>query len=519
MSASAWSHRHSLLPLLLSIVILSACAKHPWHYTPPPGPTTPSQKFDAHYDTTHLDPNTAPRNVDWFPQTQGLVPNPDQCNHGQPYSSGCTQDTIFKDKPDLRHDPFCFIGKITSGSPYQSFFGHADWMVAQYNGSIGWFNYGADFDYDLFLVPGADNLPSAPGNQHGITTNNNYVADDKKNPQYIEMEFDSDETNLAFTKGWWNDFKTSGENDDVDAMADLLHPPNPEGKRTLGCGAAVGLFGLDCDHGCRSELHPIYGLAIQRKDDPNDNQWSILARNWGTGGYCSQYNDQLAEGSISILLPYTSSQQPTSAEIQNFTASAYSDSVKFECPTIYFNNGQTFVNLTLPAPDQQPVASFTLTLHWPSGAQPSACTQLPLEPKAMAFSTARQPTAEPKGEDSMRDLLYSAAQRKNPSLKRLNFERDILPELPQTHPSVQKLKTMRKMVALPQARCETIDVKTGTPPPVPLPKTAIHNLAKDGPKQIRDDGIRSFICKNLDATKLPPGIDEQQYRKACKGAK
>jgi hypothetical protein len=54
-------------------------------------------------------------------------------------------------------------------------------MAAQFDGGIRWFNFGDDFDYDLFLAPGNDRLPSVPGNQHGITTNNNHVGDDKNN--------------------------------------------------------------------------------------------------------------------------------------------------------------------------------------------------------------------------------------------------------------------------------------------------------------------------------------------------
>ena len=76
----------SLTVLTFAILVLCACPRHQWHYTAPAAPT-PSQNFDAHYDTAHPDPNGAPRNVDWFPQLQGHVPNPDQCNDGQPFSS------------------------------------------------------------------------------------------------------------------------------------------------------------------------------------------------------------------------------------------------------------------------------------------------------------------------------------------------------------------------------------------------------------------------------------------------
>jgi hypothetical protein len=66
------------------------------------------------------------------------------------------------------------------------FFGHADWMVTQYDGNIGWMNLGDDSDYDLVLVPG--NVSSGTGIGHGITANNNELSDRSSSPRYIELE-------------------------------------------------------------------------------------------------------------------------------------------------------------------------------------------------------------------------------------------------------------------------------------------------------------------------------------------
>lgn len=508
--------------LLTSLAVLTvlpflACAKKQWRYTPPSAPA-PSKDFDAHFDSAQLDPNGAARNVDWQPQLLGRIPNPDTCNDGQPYSSACTQNKPFQDQPDGLHEAFCFIGKLTSGSPYQSFFGHADWMVSQFNGAIGWYNFGDDWDYDLFLIPGSDHLPPAPPapfNEHGITTNNNHITDDKS-PQYIEMEFDSNETNSAFTKGWWNEFKTSGQDDDVAAMARLLHPDN----NNLACGSAVGLFGLDCDHGCRSELHPIYGLAIQRKEKADDNEWSIMARNWGTGGYCSQYNDQLAETNISLVLPYNSSQPPTSIEVKDFVSAANTPTAKFGCPAVYFQNGQAIVNLMLPPPEQQPVASFSLILQWPAGAEPVACTQLSKNaPAIMSLSPEHPGKPGPmRGEDYMGTLVRAAAQRQNPTLKRPQLEKDILSAEPQSQARMQSFKKMAE-VAPPSPCDKTLTLTPGVPQPAPLKK--IHRLQKDLPKQARDDATRNYICHSyrMKSFALPPGTTQQDFNQACKGVK
>jgi hypothetical protein len=496
MSAST---RTCALAPLLATLLLCACPKKEWHYAPPPAPA-PAKDFDAQFDSAHLDPNGAARDVDW----RTHIPNPDSCNSGQPYTPACTQNAIFQDQPDLRHQAFCFIGKLTSPSPYQSFFGHADWMVAQYNGSIGWFNFGDDFDYDLFLIPGA---------ARGITTNNNHLTTNNTSPQYIEMEFDSGETDSAFTKGWWNDFKTLGEaNDDRDALAKLFHPSQPN---ALACGSAVGLFGLDCDHGCRSELHPVYGLAIQRTEKADDNEWSILARNWGTGGYCSQYNDQLAETNISIVLPYTSSQPPTKAEVADFASAANNSSATIGCPTLWFKDGQTVVNLTLPPPDQQAVAAFSLKLQWPAGAEPIACTQPPAAEHAIMALAAEHAATPARGESYMGALLQAAKQSQSPGAKPPNLEKDILPTLPKFQ---SRLKSMA--LAPPPQTCDgSIPITPGLPTPAPL--QTVHSLKKDQRKQLRDDSIRAYICKNY-RTKtfpLPSGTTPQDLDQACKGVK
>jgi len=508
-----------LLPAVLVLcftLLFSACPKKQWQYTPPPAPS-PGKDFDAHYDATQLDPNGAARNIDWQPQLSGRIPNPDACNDGQPYSSACTRNNPFLDQPDGLNEAFCFVGKLASGSPVQPFYGHADWMLSQFNGSIGWFNFGDDWDYGLMLIPASDHLPPAPPatNEHGITTNNNHVTDDKS-PQYIEMEFNSLEVDPAFEKGWWNAFEMSGHNNDAAALAQLFHP----NQKTLACGSAVGLFGLDCDHGCRSELHPIYGIAIQRTEDPNDNEWSVMARNWGTGGYCSQYNDELAATNITIDLPYNSSQPPTSVQVQDFSSASTSSSAQVGCPSVYFQNGQTVVNLTLPPAEQQPVASFTLKIQWPAGAQPVSCTQPNVDTtKMMALSPEHAPINGPmRGEDYMGALVHSAAQSQTPGIQHIDLEKDILPAVPQSQDRMQSLK---KMSLAPPARpCDgTLTVKSGLPQPAPV--TTAHKLKIDPSKRVRDQAVRNYVCHNYKMKKftLPPNTSQQDFDQACKGVK
>jgi hypothetical protein len=503
----------SAMSLFLAALILSGCPKKEWHYTPPPAPT-PTETFDVQFDAAHLDPNGAARNVDWHPQLSGQIPDPDACNKDQPYTPACTQNKPFLDQPDGIDEAFCFIGKETA-PPYEPFFGHADWMPAQFNGSIGWFNFGLDDDYDLMIVPASDNLPptsSGAPNEHGITTNNNHVTDDKS-PQYIEMEFYSDEIDPAFAKGWWKDFRENGINDNVDALQKLMHPSQPN---TLACGSAVGLFGLDCDHGCRSELHPLYGVAIQQTEDPSNNVWSIMARNWGTGGYCSRYNDELAENSLSLLLPYISSLPPISATVQDFVSIGNSSSARVSCPAIYFNNGQTILNIALPSPEQQPAAAFTLTLKWPSGAHAAACTQTAPEAAEAIATRALTPEHGNKlnGEQYMGALWHAAYQSQHPGNPHPTLERDVLSTVPETQ---SRMQALTPLTASAETCTAPLAIKTG-PPPAPTPIQKTHPLKIDAHKQTRDQRVLKYICNSYKAKPfaLPQGTTQQDLDQACK---
>jgi hypothetical protein len=50
----------------------------------------------------------------------------------------------------------------------------------------------------------------------------------------------------------------------------------------------TGLMGLDCEHSCSTELHPVWAMAVRVKSDPADVVWAIFVRNWGNEGFCSQ---------------------------------------------------------------------------------------------------------------------------------------------------------------------------------------------------------------------------------------
>jgi len=512
-TTQCWTFRKRLAKLAITAVLVvftAACARRPWQYAPPAPPAL-GKDFDTHWDPKNVDPNGAPKSPDWAPQLQGTIPDPNKCGGGNPYNPPCTDDKPFLDPPNVFTEGFCYIGKLLSGSPL-GFFGHADWMVAQYDGNIGWLNFADDTDYNLVLVPG----PVAPGSGigHGITTNNNHLSDRSGAPQFIELEFASEETDPVFTTGFWGQFKTLGEAYDSfnpqplgDQLADLLHPGQGS---TLACGSTVGLFGLDCDHGCRSEVHPVYALAIQRKEERNDNEWAVLVRNWGTGGFCASYNEQLAETSMSLVLPYSSAQPPSSVEVNDFLPTG-----GVSCPKAYFQNGQLLLNFTLQSPQSGGAAAMTIKVVWPEGAQPSACVHVDTAELRMAMAAeAKHAPAEMSGEEYAGALLRAANQGRRPDLKK-----DVVEPYLQT-PKIQLRlqKAQRALPAQSQPSCGVIPVVVGSPPP--SVKVAVRRMARDPSLQLRPEAVVATVCAKYRDGSLPlPVGTKADLDRACKNVK
>ncbi len=148
-------------------------------------------------------------------------------------------------------------------------------MPATWQGPVTWDGHsspGTDDDYNVNVVP-----PAA----EGLTISSE---------GHIHSEFDSDETIDHFRTPWWNSFHDAVDRDDASARAMI------DGKLAI----VVGLTGLDCEHGCATELHPVYALAIHVNDNPLDDTWAIFVRNWGNEGYCSQYQHPLDTNRIAF---------------------------------------------------------------------------------------------------------------------------------------------------------------------------------------------------------------------------
>jgi hypothetical protein len=118
----------------------------------------------------------------------------------------------------------------------------------------------------------------------------------------LQVEFDSDETvdDWDNTDTWWDDFHHNKVDESDDAARDAI-----DGKFAI----VIGEAGIDLEHGCHIELHPVYAMFVHIKDDPNDDQWAFFVRNWGDEGYCGNnqvyYHNPLAsDNSITVRIPH-----------------------------------------------------------------------------------------------------------------------------------------------------------------------------------------------------------------------
>lgn len=241
--------------------------------------------------------------------------------------------------------------------------GHLNWTPATYMGTVHWEDHALDDDYDWAFWP---------ANQSGLTT---------ANPNAIHMEFDSDETVDNISAGLWNTFHD---------MVDLANPTpgivfgdipthHPE-------AIAIGLLGLDVEHDSYSELHPLFGLAIHVKDDPADDQWAILSRNWGNEGFCSDTLETLEIDSLTFFIPHAN------AGVTTKQAAFYSnnDGKTF---SVTPQNGGALVTFYLGRPDERTVIMGDIHLTWTNPPLVSARSAL-LSP----FGRGGQSEAAPANE-------------------------------------------------------------------------------------------------------------------------
>ena len=205
---------------------------------------------------------------------------------GEPPNNPCTTQPISIDLP--KYDLFseilhktCILGEIFVEHRPRALYGHVNWFPATYTGTVGLAVENVDGDYELELMR---------DDAAGLTTGNNGK---------LGLEFSSYEVAPYFANGWWKKFRDalnqfSNAWEAVDGgPSDIPSPVVFDEEQFLqdqvvGRFAIVsGLFNLDCEHDCHTELHPVWALALSTGDDPDAQAWAMFVRNWGNQGWCS----------------------------------------------------------------------------------------------------------------------------------------------------------------------------------------------------------------------------------------
>ncbi len=344
----------------------------------PTGTTSPNATMDLISDT--VDPNNLPLNP-WWAYEKGVGRPPGGTPHPDP-DIQCGLTYIDPDNVDLginllgnqctTQSPSVNQGTGLNGELCRHaavdnvLAGHLNWFVSTYTGTIEWQDFsGSEFNTNDLLSPGDDdyNFTLAPDSGTGLTTSR---------PQWIGLEFNSDEVVDRINKGWWNDFH--------DLVNIYAGADGAAGQRIRDAPAiAIGLMGLDSEHGAYTELHPVYGLAIHlipnnapnENNVPNSDDWVFLARNFGNEGYCANGNLTVPElSTISFFIPRQNAVGDDPASPTALTE-LYSTTDK-NSVAVNFVPGGAIISFDVGSPRDQTVYSGHVQFHWRLSTAPDA---------------------------------------------------------------------------------------------------------------------------------------------------
>jgi len=292
----------------------------------PPDPVQSGFAFDVMSST--FDPNGLPFNPAWSwqlrPGNRDKIPDTGMCHNFSvrewstippnpdaimsPYFADCTDqaDESTVDQATGVNEALCDTYSI----PYlgDTFPGHVNWFPVTVEGDGGWITLGDDDDYTF-----------------------SYTRDDGScllcvnNRDFIHVEFDSDETVDHFSTTEWNQLHKAV--DDFMSAAGVVKYCEERGGS--GCGPSqvqeaqhqvdilpeffqghtilTGMFGLDGEHGLKSELHPLFAVALRRDkidNSQNDEGWLMFVRNQGDEGFCSSHIWGLGLEDYTFRLPW-----------------------------------------------------------------------------------------------------------------------------------------------------------------------------------------------------------------------
>jgi len=468
---------------ILTLIVVTGCGRHAktWPSVPIAPSPTPDKEFNLVWSKTDL--NGLPYNPKWGLQESSNAEPPAQSPGAcirEPYGPTCTIQSVLLDRPNFPNNLICvpFI-------PQSHVHGHVDWMPVEFMGLGAWLNFADDWDYNLMLLPTDD---SGGQISNGFTTNNNMLG----HSQYMEIEFASEETVDNFVTPWWKHFRTVVATLDKKATEHELYPANDE---TLPRTVAVGLFGLDCEHDCRSEIHPVYALAVEVSEDPTDNVWALFVRNWGTGGFCSSLNHeiQLPNNTLNILLPRRS--HGTVEVDSQKTQFAGTGTMQFPDVAQIVGEG-TVLTFHLPDPGQRSVTEMLLHLKWRNDdVRARLAAPLTFSTVASAMPTEEK-AAENETSEGYLGALLAAKTGSRLSIAAFNA----LPPAAVPHSVIQPVPIVKVSVYEPS--------KSSTPTPLPNMKNE-----EDAAKSARDSTRILTVCRAYDNS--PPTDKIPNFPQIC----
>jgi hypothetical protein len=456
---------------MVFVVASASCARRAVQWTPVPPFNTPKE-FDLTFAKT--DYNGSPLNPRWGAHAAGLgfPPIKDDCRR-EPNRSACTSQSTSLDLAQGLNSVVCLFDP-------SEIKGHVNWAIAASTGQALWLNFAADGDYNLMFFPDDD---------AALTTNNrlsgSVIVPER---QFVELEFDSRETVGGFTTSFWTDLHkvvtANATEAEINAKLNPTRPGEPANA------VVYGLLGLDCEHDCASEYHPVYAIAIEIDPTPSNNRWAIFARNWGNEGFCSRYNHELLlqNGLLRLTLPRLGS-GPTVVNTASEFAST-NNRVKF--PAVEFDSvpaagadvGNVVLTFELPPPGEKVTAEMVLTLEWKAIQEPAA-------PRARV---GPKPSAQPKDRAQEEN---TAEARLASALAGLKLKGPMPAAAP--GPDIKRTE-----------RFKDVPPVTVVPFKRPAPATArppVARLQIDPEKLARDKALLRAVCDSPDATKAIPARD------------
>lgn len=327
----------------------------------------PSDKFDFNLEWAASDLGGFPLNPQWTWQRKHPGSDPPETSLCHNFSKVITVSgvpVLFPDfadctnQTDLSHvdTPDGWNAFICSFQDSDGFHGHVNWFAVTFDGNATWGDHNTDDDYYIALE-----VPGAPALVNGRTA--------------LHTEFDSDETIDNFQSSWWIDFHWAVDHDHGKGT---LH-----GQHTI----MTGLFGLDCEHNCKSELHPVYTMATNIRDDPSDDLWAMFVRNAGDEGYCSRQIWEAPFTTYTFRLPWRAGM--TSLEVlQGPGETQFAGTPGTSGPFVTYTPGVGVdVTFNLPPPTSTPLIDGALHLRW--SGNPTVHGTLPGEIVAGRAETSR----------------------------------------------------------------------------------------------------------------------------------